>query len=40
LADVIDDKDVNAENIIPSAFDRSVAVVVADAVREIAEKQK
>lgn len=39
LADVIDEKEVNSENIIPSAFDRTVAVVVANAVRAIAEKQ-
>jgi len=38
LAEVIDEKDINSENIVPSAFDKNVAVIVAKAVREIAEQ--
>ncbi|MFN8015927.1 MAG: NADP-dependent malic enzyme [Acidimicrobiia bacterium] len=34
LADVVEDKDLNREFIIPSAFDSNVAQIVADAVRK------
>ena len=39
LADVVPESELNHENIVPSAFDRNVAVVVADAVRKIAERE-
>ncbi len=39
LAEVVSDADLSRENIVPSAFDRSVEKVVAKAVREIADKQ-
>lgn len=39
LADVIPEKELSRENIIPSPFDTTVAGVVATAVRTIAEKQ-
>lgn len=38
LAGVIEEDQLGTENIIPSAFDRNVSVVVAKAVREIAER--
>lgn len=39
LADVVPAEEIGPENIVPSAFDKNVAVVVADAVRAIAENQ-
>lgn len=38
LADVVADNELSHDNIIPSAFDKSVASVVAQAVRTIADK--
>ena len=38
LASLISDEELNAENVIPSVFDKRVAQVVAKAVAEEAEK--
>jgi len=38
IADYIDEKDLNEDNIIPSALDKGVAIVVAKAIAEAAEK--
>lgn len=38
IADYIDEKDLNEENIIPSALDKKVAVKVAEAIAEAARK--
>ncbi|MEQ8156685.1 MAG: malic enzyme-like NAD(P)-binding protein, partial [Clostridiaceae bacterium] len=38
IADYIDEKDLNEENVIPSALDKGVAAVVAEAIRIAAKK--
>ena len=38
IANSIDDKDLNDENIIPSSLDKTIAIKVADAVAEAARK--